>query len=82
MQRLRQFQQQYEQELITKGIMPYTTEQVIQQYAEKQRIQMTTNKIATDNFDRVRRRITFLYSNRKLAFSCPEKMFNGLYSKR
>jgi len=81
MQRLRQFQQQYEQELISKGIMPYTTEQAIQHYAEQQRIQMTTNKIATDNSERVRRRIIFLYSNRKLAFSCPEKMFHGLYSK-
>jgi hypothetical protein len=80
MQRLRQFQQQYEQELISKGIMPYTTEQAIQQYAEQQRIQMTTNKIATDNADRVR--IILLYSNIKLAFSCPEKMFNGLYSNR
>ncbi|UJR31154.1 hypothetical protein I4U23_018661 [Adineta vaga] len=46
MQRLRQSQQDYEQELISKGIMPSTTEQAIQQYAEQQRhVQITTNKI-------------------------------------
>ncbi|CAF1143802.1 unnamed protein product [Adineta ricciae] len=45
MQRLRQFQQNYEQELVSKGVIPSTTEQVIKQYGEQQHVQVTTNNI-------------------------------------
>jgi hypothetical protein len=49
MERLRQTQQQYEHELISKGILPYTTEEAIKQHAEQQKTQMTTDKIDSTN---------------------------------
>ena len=49
MERLRQTQQQYENELISKGILPYTTEDAIKQHAEQQQIQITTDKIDSTN---------------------------------
>ncbi|CAF1609433.1 unnamed protein product [Adineta ricciae] len=52
MQRLRQFQQNYEQELVSKGVIPSTTEQVIRQYAEQQHVQVTTNNIDTQTLQR------------------------------
>ena len=65
MERRRQNQQQYEQELISKGIMPYTTEEAIKQYAEQQRIQMTTNKIETTNSNHVKTCLTDYISSNK-----------------
>ncbi|CAF3295168.1 unnamed protein product [Rotaria sp. Silwood2] len=49
MERLRQIQQQDEQDLISKGILPYTTEEAIKQYSEQQRTKMKTDKIVIDN---------------------------------
>ncbi|CAF5166477.1 unnamed protein product, partial [Rotaria magnacalcarata] len=49
MERLRKMQQQYEQELIAKGILPHTTEEAIRQYAEQQRTRMKPDKTITNN---------------------------------
>jgi hypothetical protein len=49
MERLRQTQQQYEHELISKGIIPYTTEEAIKQHAEQQQTQIKTDKIDQNN---------------------------------
>ena len=56
MARLRQTQQKYERELISKGIMPYTTEEAIKQYAEQP--QLKTDKIDPINAHRVSKIIT------------------------
>jgi hypothetical protein len=53
MQRLRRTQQQYEHELISKGIIPYTTEEAIKQYAEHQRTEMKTDHIDPNNTNHV-----------------------------
>jgi len=60
MERLRQTQQQYEQELLSKGIIPYTTEEAIKQYAEQQQTQIITDKPDTNNSTRVSERITLI----------------------
>lgn len=49
--------------------MPHTTEEAIKKYAEQQRIQMTTNKIETDNSNHVKKRLMFLSSTKNLVFS-------------
>ena len=54
MQRLRQLQQNYEQELVSKGVIPSTTEQVIKKYAEQQHVQVNTNKIDAQTIQRVK----------------------------
>ena len=54
MQRLRQFQQNYEQELVSKGVIPSITEQMIMQYAEQQHVQVATNIIDTQTSQRVK----------------------------
>jgi hypothetical protein len=64
MECLRQTQQQYEQELISKGIIPYPTEEAIKQYAEQQRTQIITDKIDTNKSNRVNERIILIYSNK------------------
>jgi hypothetical protein len=69
MERLRQTQQQYEQELISKGIIPYTTEEAIKQSAEQQQqTQLLTDKIAPPDSHPVSGRITSIYSNKNLFF--------------
>jgi arginine/lysine/ornithine decarboxylase len=77
MKRLRQTQQQYEQDLISKGIIPYTTEEAIKQYAEQRKTQIITDKTDANNSNRVNERITLIYSNKK-SFYFSEKLFNGL----
>lgn len=57
MERLRQTQQQYEQELISKGIIPHTTEEAIKQYIEQQKTQIITDKNHTNNSHHVSYRI-------------------------
>ncbi|CAF1461268.1 unnamed protein product [Rotaria sordida] len=63
MERLRQIQQQYEQELISKGILPYTTEEAIKQYAEQQRTRMKTDKTFIDNSNNKKCLIDYIPSN-------------------
>ena len=60
MKRLRHIQQQHEQELIAKGIMPHTSEEAIKKYAEQQRTQMITDKIVINNSISVSKRISFI----------------------
>jgi hypothetical protein len=64
MERLRQNQQQYEQKLISKGIIPHTTEEVIKQSAEQQGIQMSTNKIEIDHPNHVKESRALFYSTK------------------
>ncbi|CAF0778656.1 unnamed protein product [Adineta steineri] len=66
MQRLRQSQQQYEQELISKGLIPYTTEEAIKNYVEQQRLQIITNNIDIDNSYRKKCLIDYIPSNKPL----------------
>jgi SOS response regulatory protein OraA/RecX len=63
MEHLRQTQQQYEQELISKGILPYTTEEAIKQYAEQQqqRTQIKTDKIDVNKINRVSKKNEILF---------------------
>ena len=51
MERLRQTQQQYEQELISKGLISHTTEEAIKQYAEEQKSQIITEKNDINNLN-------------------------------
>lgn len=78
MQRLRQTQQQYEQELISKGILPYTTEEAIKQYAEQQKTQIIIHKNNSNNSNRVSKTIQSTFIRIKIFFF-PEKLPNRLY---
>jgi hypothetical protein len=65
MKHLRQTQQQYEQDLISKGMLPYTTEEAIKQYAEQRKTQIIIDKTDANNSNRVNERIiTLIYSTK------------------
>ncbi|CAF2160079.1 unnamed protein product [Rotaria magnacalcarata] len=64
MERLRKMQQQYEQELIAKGILPHTTEEAIRQYAEQQRTRMKPDKTITNNSNNKKCLIDSIPSNK------------------
>jgi len=66
MKRLRQTQQQYEQDLISKGMLPYTTEEAIKQYAEQRKTQIIIDKTDANNSNRVNKRIILIYSTKKI----------------
>lgn len=55
MQRLRQNQQQYEQDLISQGLIPHTTEDAIKQLAEQRRTKTNIEKITTNNSAHVKK---------------------------
>lgn len=79
MKRLRQNQQEYEQELISKGILPHTTEEAIRQYSEQQRAQIKTSKPIKSNSNNVRYPLYCFYNRIKHFINIiSEKMFNRL----
>ena len=75
MERLRQTQQHYEQELISKGILPYTTEEAIRQHAEQQQSQIKTDRIDLNRAHHVETSTLSIDNH----FLLSEKLFNRLY---
>ena len=75
MKRLRQSQQKYEEELVSKGILPHTTDEEIRILAEQRRQQRSTDANTMENVNQVRFELSIETKVDKIALDPLENFF-------